>query len=134
MAEPPPRGPRDPADDETFVRDEWGPETVVVEEDAPLPPRRPRIWPWLLALLLLVLAGLGAAWYLTREDDEDEAGPTTTNTATVEPVEVPLLMGLREDRARERLDEADLEAEVDRRPDAKPRGVVIEQDPDAGEM
>ena len=29
-----------------------------------MPPRRmPVIWPWLLALLLLVLAGLGAYYY-----------------------------------------------------------------------
>lgn len=128
MAEPPPREPRDPADDETIVRDEWGPETVVVEEDTPLPPRRPRLWPWLLALLLLVLGGIAAAWFLTRDDDEDP-GPTTT----AELVEVPLLVGLREEPARDRLDEAGLVGDIERRPAERPRGVVVEQEPQAGE-
>ncbi len=77
MVEPPPREPGDPADDETVivppdrsvedtvVSDAWGPERdvfveegTVVEETEPVPPKRPLLWPWLLALLVAVLAGM----------------------------------------------------------------------------
>ena len=88
MAEPPPPppprdprdpdDPRDPAEDETIIADGWGPEDPVFVERQPgvvdeevveeEPRRMPTIWPWLLALLLLVLAGLAAAYFLTRDE------------------------------------------------------------------
>lgn len=112
------------------MADEWEAETRVYESaDPPGPPRprRPTLWPWLLALLVLVLAGLAAAWLLTG-DDEPEATPTTR-----EQVEVPLLVGLREDRARDRLAETGLEADVERRVEhSDPEGVVVGQEPEAG--
>jgi len=36
-----------------------------------VPPRRPVLWPYLLALLVLVLGGLAALYFLTREDDPE---------------------------------------------------------------
>ena len=76
MVEPPPRDPDDPqvpADDETVIvppdrsvddtviSDAWGPESdvfvedaTVVEETEAVPPKRPLLWPWLLALLVAV--------------------------------------------------------------------------------
>jgi hypothetical protein len=63
MAEPPRVPPDPPDDDVTVVRDEWGPDETFVERREEVlepPPRRPTIWPWLLALLILVLGGLGA--------------------------------------------------------------------------
>lgn len=90
----------------------------IVEEHVP-PPPPPRIWPWLLLLLLLVLAGAGAYWYLTREEAK------TT---------MPNVVGLREDEARARLAEAQLEADVDRRPSRRARGVVFAQNPGAGKQ
>ena len=141
MAEPPPRDPRDPAEDETVVvpadeqtvvAEEWGPESeVFVEEQTEtVPPRRrmPVIWPWLLALLLLVLGGLGAYYFLSQDDDDDDAATTTT----IAIAQVPVLVGLREERAEERIREAGYESEVDRKASAKPRGVVFAQDPEAG--
>ena len=86
MAEPPPSDPREPADDETVIvppdrsveetviSDGWGPESevftaeeTVVEET--VPPRKPLLWPWLLALLVAVLAGIGAYLYFTQQDE-----------------------------------------------------------------
>lgn len=139
MAEPPPRDPRDPAEDETVVvpaddrtvvADEWGPETeVFVEEQEAVPVRRrlPVIWPWLLALLLLVLGGLGAYYFFSQDDDDAAA-----TTATVARAEVPVVIGMRELRAKERIREAGYEPEVARKASAKPKGVVFEQTPEPG--
>lgn len=139
MAEPPPREPHDPADDETIVvpadertvvADEWGPEEVFVEEEEAVPVRRrlPVIWPWLLALLLLVLGGLGAYYFLSQDEDDDAAA----TTATVAAAEVPVVVGMREARAEDRIREAGYEAQVEREASAKPKGVVFEQRPEAG--
>lgn len=138
MAEPPPRPPEDDETvvvppDETVVEPRWevAPERRVAvaetrEEHVPPPRRMPRLWPALLALLVLVLAGIGAAYYFSQDDDG--AAATTTASGSV----VPLVVGLREDRARERLRDEGLEAEVERRESSEPRDVVVEQDPEQG--
>ena len=86
MAGPPnqPPGP----DDETVIRDEWGPEDEtgvqrVEEAEEPPGPRPPKFWPWLLALVVLVLGGLGALWYFTQDDEDDAATATVTQTVSV---------------------------------------------------
>lgn len=89
----------------------------VVEEEIPPGPPPPRIWPWLLALLLLVIAG-GVAWFLLTRDDEK-----TT---------MPNVIGLSESQARARIAEAELEADVDRRPSRRARGIVFAQVPGRG--
>ena len=103
-------------DDVTETRVAQTADEEVVEEQVP-PPPPPRIWPWLLLLLLLVVGGLVAYFLLTRGDDK------TT---------MPNVIGLREDQARARLAEAQLEADVDRRPSRRPRGIVFAQVPGAG--
>jgi beta-lactam-binding protein with PASTA domain len=108
----PPREP-DPAD-ETVIIDQTGRE--VVEEEVVPPRRPPRIWPWLLALLLIVLGGL-AAYLLLVKDDK-----------TV----VPKVVGLTESQARARLAEEELEMDVDRRPSDKQAGIVFAQSPGQG--
>lgn len=126
MSEPP--RDRDPADDETVVvppSDTWGPETVVVEEPVVVeettetvpPRRRPLIWPGLLALLLLVLAGIGAYLYLAQADE-------TT---------VPAVTGLRQAEAEAKVRDAELEPRTTRQESSRPRGVVLAQSPDAGD-
>lgn len=134
MAEPPPRVPPDPADDETVivppseetvVRDDWGPESEVfveqgevVEEVEEVVPRRrpPTIWPGLLALLLLVLGGLAAYYFLTQKDEKT----------------VPAVIGLRQAPAEAAVREAGLDPVAENQESSRPRGVVLEQSPDPG--
>lgn len=135
MSTPPPQDPSgrepDPDDDETVVRDEWGEETVVrrdvgataveretvVEEREVVPVRRPPlIWPYLLAFLLLVLGGLGAYWYFSQEDESP----------------VPAVVGQPEDAAQAQIEDAGFESRSEQQESDRPRGIVLDQSPDAG--
>jgi beta-lactam-binding protein with PASTA domain len=96
------------------------PETVaverehVVEETRPGPPR---IWPWLLALLLLVVGGLLAYFLLVRGEEK------TT---------MPRVVGLTEAEAQAQIADANLESDVDRRRSEQEAGIVFAQTPGAG--
>src|SRR3989337_4568128 len=116
MSEPPPRTPPDPSEDETVVDPDWPvrPEgDIVVEqtETESIPPRRriPTIWPWLLALLLLVLGVLGAVYYLAQDDDEQTATTTAPRT-TSELLRVPDVVGTTSSEATAPLPEAGFQA------------------------
>jgi serine/threonine-protein kinase len=88
------------------------------------PPKRRRFLPWLLVLLLLAAAGI-AGWYVYNQIQEQ--------LEAREPVGVPDVVGLAEERAVERIERAELEPNVERRPDPEiERGVVVEQSPQAG--
>jgi beta-lactam-binding protein with PASTA domain len=134
MAEVPPRDPRAPAEDETVVLDEWGPETVVVDEPPAPPPRRPRLglWPWLLALLVLVLGVLAAAFLLSRDDDEAAAPTTTAGTTTASLITVPDVVGTTSSEATATLRAEGLEANLVPVPSDRPAGTVVAQDPPPG--
>jgi eukaryotic-like serine/threonine-protein kinase len=103
----------DPSSEETAVLED----AVVEEHVEERRPEPPKIWPWLLALLLLVVGGLAAYWFLVREDEK----------ATV-----PNVVGLQEPEARIRIEEEGLEADVDRRAAEAPSGRVVAQTPGAG--
>lgn len=81
------------------------PVTTIRDEEVVTPTRRrpPRIWPWLLALLLLVLAGLAGLYLLTRDDDESSEAATAT---------VPDVVGMRGAEADRRIRAAELEPKV----------------------
>ena len=90
------------------------------------PPRRRKrsVFPWLLALGLLCAAAV-AGWYVwTQIQDELKAA---------EPVGVPLVVGLKEELALAKIEDAGLEAEVTREPSRdQPSGTVFSQKPDEG--
>ena len=101
-----------------------GTDGPVVEEERYVPPRRPpvpEIWPWLLLFLLLVIGGLLAAYFLTR-DHKHGAGS----------VAVPAVVGMKQDEAARRLDERGLIPEATPKVSKFPSGTVFAQDPAAG--
>jgi beta-lactam-binding protein with PASTA domain/predicted Ser/Thr protein kinase len=88
------------------------------------PERRRPIWPWLLALLLLVAAGF-AGWF---------AFQTIEDRLESELVAVPNVVGLEEILAVRRLQREDLVPDVRReRHEEVARGKVISQDPEPGD-
>jgi eukaryotic-like serine/threonine-protein kinase len=89
------------------------------------PPRkRRRFLPWLLVLLLLAAAGI-AGWYVYNQIQEQ--------LEAREPVGVPNVVGLEEERAVRLIENAELEPNVEREPSSDvQRGFVISQSPGAG--
>lgn len=92
-------------------------ETDVYEDE---PPRSRAALYVLATILILALFGLLA--YLLAN-----------NLFGGEPVEVPGVVGLTEDEARDVLEEASLSVEVERRPSRRPVGEVTAQAPEEGE-
>ena len=93
--------------------------TEVVDETVPVErrPRRDPLWPWMLLLLLLVLAGLGALWYFSRDE------PKTT---------VPDVVGQRVGEATRLVEEAELEPRIVREANERAAGTVFATRPGAG--
>jgi serine/threonine-protein kinase len=88
------------------------------------PPRRRPVWPWLLALLFVVLAGVGG-WYAYGAIQDSLSGSSD--------VSVPFLLSMREDLAVARLDSRGLEARVHREAHETVKiGLVFDQRPEAG--
>jgi serine/threonine-protein kinase len=94
--------------------------------DEPPPPARRSIWPWLLALGLVIAAAAAGLYAYGRIQDELNAN---------KPVAVPLLEGQEEALAVNNILERDLEPHVVRqyRPDDSEKGRVFDQDPESGE-
>ena len=115
---------------------DWGSESEVLVEESvtePPPPKRPVLWPWLLALLVLVLVGLGAAYFLTRDDDNDATTTTSTVATTTAQVTVPDVVGTTSSEATATLRDAGLDANLVSVPSDRSPGTVIAQNPSAGE-
>jgi beta-lactam-binding protein with PASTA domain/predicted Ser/Thr protein kinase len=88
------------------------------------PPRRRPFWPWLLALLLIVLAGV-AGWYAYGQIQDSLSGSST--------VSVPYVVGQREDNAVQNIVEKGLEPNIHREPSATVKvGEVFDQAPEGG--
>jgi serine/threonine-protein kinase len=115
------------------------------------PPPERELWPWLLVLLVLVLAGVAAAWYAAR--DSGTATPETvqttvaaaqgkskparkhTTTATTEAVEtvvVPGLVGQSRDDAVQTLEAQGLRPDVREVASEEPKETVVSQHPAGG--
>jgi beta-lactam-binding protein with PASTA domain len=132
---------------------------VIVEEaGAPAPPPMPPgelpperdLWPWLLVLLGLVIGGLAAAYFATRDDNESSkrATVTTTLAQTVRPAPaqttakpkpavsaraaVPKLVGMPAPPALQALTKLGLSGKTRGVFSTKPRSQVVSQKPGAG--
>ena len=89
------------------------------------PRRRRRFWPWLLTILLLVGALVAGVYVWQQIQDEIRES---------QPVAVPLVEGVRAPEARRRIQNAGLRpVPVNESSDSVARGIVIRQEPDAGE-
>jgi len=106
------------------------PGAAIVEEElppGPPPPPEPpprAIWPWLLALLILVLAGLAALFFATRDN-----GKKTTTAATRT---VPRVVGFGKAAAVTRLEQFGFTVQIRPVPSAKPKDRVLAQAPEGG--
>ncbi len=89
------------------------------------PPKRKRSFlPWLLVIILLTAAAV-AGWYVYQQVQDQ--------LSESKPVPVPLVTGIKEQRAVDLLAGDGLKASVQRRADDEVEaGLVIEQDPQAG--
>jgi beta-lactam-binding protein with PASTA domain/tRNA A-37 threonylcarbamoyl transferase component Bud32 len=94
--------------------------------DEPPPPARRSVWPWLLALGLVIAAAVAGLYAYERIQDELNAN---------KPVAVPLLEGQEEALAVNNILDRGLEPKVVRqyRPDDSDKGRVFDQDPESGE-
>jgi beta-lactam-binding protein with PASTA domain len=104
-------------------------ETVATEEPVAVAPPRDSWWLWLLALLLLVAIGALIYWFAVRNDtNNSKPGAVVVNAKAT----VPQVVGIREQAAKFQLQQAKLATTVVKRNAAKPRGIVVSQQPKGG--
>jgi serine/threonine-protein kinase len=86
--------------------------------------RRP-VWPWLLALLFVVAAGIGGYFVYDQ---------ITKQISSSKPVAVDLYIGMRKPDAVAKIHDSGLKVKIQSRPsETKPEGFVIDQDPSPGD-
>jgi len=135
-----------PAEETAVLVEEVGPPAPPPLPPGEFPPER-ELWPWMLVLLALVLAGLAAAYFATRADKK--SSPATTATQTVVPeasrtsvpkpkpavparAAVPTLVGEPAPVALQTLRKLGLSGTTRGVFSAKPRNQVVSQKPAAG--
>jgi serine/threonine-protein kinase len=88
------------------------------------PPRRRSIWPWLLALGLIIAGGIGGWFLYTKIQDQLDSN---------RPVAVPDVLQLQQDLAKLKITQAGLSPEVIKgTSDTVPPGAVSKQEPGSG--
>ncbi|HEU5363754.1 MAG TPA: Stk1 family PASTA domain-containing Ser/Thr kinase [Gaiellaceae bacterium] len=88
------------------------------------PPRGRSIWPWLLALGLIIAGGIGGWFLYTKIQDQ---------LASSKPVAVPDVMLLQKDLAKLKIEQAGLVPHIVRgTSDTVPPGQISDQDPQGG--
>jgi serine/threonine-protein kinase len=88
------------------------------------PPPGRSVWPWLLALGLIIAGGIGGWFLYTKIQDQ---------LASNKPVAVPDVMLLQRDLAKLKIEQAGLSAHIVRgTSDTTPPGQVADQDPPGG--
>src|SRR5215210_2068347 len=115
--EPPPDEPWPTREERVVEDEEYATEPVGPPPDEP---DRRLGWGLLVGILLVALAAaaIAAAYFLTRDDDDT--------------VNVPAVVGLNNQDARRRLEDANLESRETFRRTSKPTNVVVAQRPTAG--
>jgi beta-lactam-binding protein with PASTA domain len=116
-APPPPPGPTAVAPPDVPPPDPYGPE--------PSPERH--VWPWLLALGILVLGGLAALILFTTRDHHKKHTTTVVATPTV-----PTVVSLPKAVAVKRVTGAGFNAQVRFTPSSTKKGSVVAQAPEGG--
>jgi eukaryotic-like serine/threonine-protein kinase len=99
--------------------------------DVPPPPEEHpaerQVWPWLVALAIVVLAGIGVLVLLAIRDDDKK--PTTTVAATRA---VPSVVTLPQAVAVRRVTRAGFDAQIRFAASPRPKGMVVAQAPEGG--
>src|SRR5919205_1292236 len=116
-APPPPPWPTEVAPPDVPPPDPYGPE----------PPPDRHIWPWLLALGILVLGGLAALIIFTTRDHHKKQTTTVAATRTV-----PSVVSLTKAVAVKRVTGAGFNAQIRLTPSSTKKGMVVAQAPDGG--
>jgi PASTA domain len=116
------------------------------------PPPERELWSWLLVVIVLVLAGLAAAWFATRDSGGTPSPETLRTTVAAAPakprpktktrpattqqakktVVVPDLVGQSRDDAVRTLEAHGLTADVHEVPSIQTDGTVVSQHPTGG--
>jgi len=78
--------------------------------------RRANVGPALLVILLLALAAIAAAWYLSRDTQND----------------IPAIVGLSLDQAVQKLQDEGFKSDISSQANEEDQGIVFEQRPSAG--
>jgi serine/threonine-protein kinase len=136
-----------PAEETAVIVEEAGPPALPPLPPGELPPER-ELWPWMLVLLALVLAGLAAAYLVARDDKKSSRSVTVTTTpaqivvpprpqTTPKPAvparaAVPMLVGSTAPAALQTLNKLGLSGTTRGVFSAKPRNRVVSQKPGAG--
>ena len=94
---------------------------------APEPPPDRHLWPWLLALAIVVLGGLAALILFSTRDHHKKRTVTVVATRTV-----PSVVSLPKAVAVKRVTQAGFNAQIRLAPSSSKKGMVVAQAPDGG--